>query len=293
MTLPSNDQPRRRIQELRTLYTLKPHFRDVVVEGRDDAALLNWFMAEHGIPHVKAFAVDDRVEIPRDVVEPVHPEINVRGRVVALAHEAEQWGLAEPSITCVIDSDFDLLDGVERPEGILLATDYAAMEVYALETRPLSKFLLAVAKSELDVLELRSLLKPVWAVVFALRYVLHRHANGAALVDGFANACIDGAGDVVADASSLMRHVAPTPNAKRIQELLELHAEYIGRIPEADLQGIRGHDIAPVLVSFLRLRNDLAQPKQVERLLRQSLELRDLDEQPLFQRLLARLSAAE
>lgn len=275
---------RRELRELLTLYKLKPHFRDIVVEGRDDAAWLKWYLSEHGAKNTMVFAVDDRVTIPREMVSEVHNDVNARGRVVALAVESEKWSLPQPSLTCVVDSDFELFEPDVTPVG-LFKTDYAAMEVYALTDRPLSKFLVASAKSNIEASTLVAGLRPAWAVLYALRYVLHRHSGGARLTSRFAEKCINDAGEVVANVRELLRMVSPTPTQSALEELLALHGQYLNQIPGDTLQGIRGHDIAPMIIRFLRLKNDLADPAHVERLLKQSLELRDLDEEVLFRQL--------
>lgn len=281
---------RRELRELLTLYKLKPHFRDIIVEGRDDAAWLKWYLSEHSAQNTMVFAVDDRVTIPREIVSEVHNDVNARGRVVALAAEFEKWNLPQPSLTCVVDSDFDLFEPGTVHDG-LLKTDYAAMEVYALADRPLSKFLIASAKSTIEASTLMAALKPAWAVLYALRYVLHRHSEGARMAGRFADKCINDAGEVVANVRELLRIVSPTPARSALEELLALHGQYLERIPRDTLQGIRGHDIAPMIVRFLRLKNDLADPAHVERLLKQSLELRDLDEHRLFRQLKDRVAS--
>ncbi|MEU0502753.1 hypothetical protein [Nocardia sp. NPDC005998] len=260
----------------------------MIVEGRDDASWLKWYFAEHGID-AKAFSVDDRVTVPGDLVSTVHTEINARGRVIALAVESEMWGLPQPSLTCIIDSDFDIFEPSQTAVS-LLKTDYAAMEVYALTERPLSKFLIASAKADIQASSLTALLKPAWAILYALRYVLHRHGDGAKLAKKFADKCINNAGDLVVNASELLRSSQPSPSRDALSQLLGLHQEYMRAIPEASLHGIRGHDIAPIIIRFLKLKNELADPKVVEHLMRQSVELIDLDDQPMFQQLKSRIA---
>lgn len=281
---------RRDLRELRTLYTIKPHFRDVVVEGRDDAAWVRWYLSEHQIEHVKVFAIDDRVTVPRDVVLNAHVDVNARGRVVALSAEYEQWQLGQPSLTCIADSDYDLFETAPSFDG-LLKTDYAAMEVYTLSERPLTKFLLASAKSEVVAKDLVSMLKPAWATLYALRYVLHRHSDGLSLTDKFANKSLDSSGQVVDATRALLMSCNPSPTRESLDNLLALHADFLSAIPQNSLHGIRGHDIAPLVIKFLSLKNSMAKPEEVERLMRQSVELVDLDEFNLFKSLRSRVAA--
>lgn len=281
----------RTISELETLHRLHPHFRDIFVESREDAGLFRWYLTEHDVKNAKIFAIDDRVEVPGELVSTVHPEINKRGRLVALAAQADSWRLPEPTVTCIIDADFDLLDGsIGDAEGALLATDYAAVEVYALEDRPLSKFLMTAARASVEPGVAIQSLKHAWAIVFALRYVIHREHDGLRLSDNFATACVDGACRVIANPAALVRLISPSPSREVAAEILERHAELMALIPTDSLQGIRGHDAAPMLIRYLGLRNEMANVGHVERLLRASLEKVDLDQQPLFVRLIARVS---
>ena len=287
----SSSSVKRELKELRTLYSIRPHFRDILVEGRDDAAWIRWYLSEKQVPHVRVYAVDDRVLISSETVTKYHPEVNARGRVVAAAHVFESWGLTQPSLTAIADADFDVFD---RPEKVpsLLKTDYAAMEVYALEARPLSKFLAVSAKSDISAKDLTSLLKPAWASLYALRYVLHRHQDGAKLTDKFAQKCISKPKQVLVDVRKLLLATNPQPSRTVLEELLKLHLNYLNKLPPDAMQGIRGHDIAPLLVRYLGLKNDLADPGHIERLMRQAVESVDLDAQPLFQKLRVRISSS-
>lgn len=209
---------------------------------------------------------------------------------MALASLAEEWQLPEASITCIVDDDFDLLDQSLPELTALLRTDYAAMEVYSLTERPLSKFLYVVAKSDLEASTVLSLLWPAWASVYALRHVIHNHADGMRLGSRFAERCINDVGEVTADVASLLRSCSPSPKAATLQQLLDLHTATLQRIPNGSLRAVRGHDVAPLLIQYLDLKNDLAKVENVERLLRQSLEAADLDEFRMFQSLLDRLT---
>jgi hypothetical protein len=281
---------RKTLLELETTYKLHPRIRDVVVEGRDDASLLSWYLKQFIGAQVQVYAVDDRVEIPRELVQGVHRDINARGRVMALAAEAEKWGISEQSLTCVIDADYDALEDYVPQFSALLRTDYASMEVYSLQERPLSKFIANIAKSDISATSLVSLLTPAWATVYAVRYILHTHCDGEALVNNFAAKCINGASQVVADAAALLRASDQSLRGETLAALLEQHQQYLDRIPAGTLHGIRGHDIAPMLIRFFGFKNALASDETVEHLLRVSLEATDLQHFELFQALTRRVT---
>lgn len=282
---------RKTLLELQTTYKLHPTIRDVIVEGRDDASLLKWYLRQFACAEVQVYAVDDRVSIPKEMVQSVHRDINARGRVIALAAEAEKWGVSEQSLTCIVDADYDLLEENAAEFSSLLKTDYAAMEVYCLQERPLSKFIANIAKSDISASSLVTLLKPAWTTVYAIRHVLHTATDGESLINNFAAKCIDNAGQVIADARELLRSSAPTLKSEALAALLELHQRYVDKIPDDALHGIRGHDIAPILIRFFGLKNTLANNEMVENLLRMGLESADLEEFQLFQALKRRVVA--
>lgn len=282
--------PRRLPHELRTLYVTHPHFRDVLVEAREDAALVEWYLGTLSIPHVKAFAIDDRVEIDADTVREHHREVNKRGRVVAMSALSQSWNLAEPSVTCVVDADFAVLDKECSLDDSLIHTDYPAIENYSLADRPLEKFLRVVARSSLSPGEVRAALRPVWVALYCLRYVLHRHTDGASLISKFAERCISESGVVALDVPRLLRDSTPGLEAATREELVRLYESAVASVPAQELQGIRGHDIAPILARYLNLPSSIRSPEILERLLRQCVEKADWDEQPLMHKLRDRVS---
>src|SRR5580700_6636570 len=99
---------KRPLRELRTLYEVQPHIRDVIVEGRADAHLIQWYLNERDLVAI-VHAVDDRAEVTSDLVVRHGGEIGPRGRVIGLAHQVDEWEIAETTVTCIIDSDRDSL----------------------------------------------------------------------------------------------------------------------------------------------------------------------------------------
>lgn len=285
----STKERRKTLTELETTYKLHPTIKDVIVEGRDDANLLKWYLRQFVGAEVQVYAVDDRVDIPRELVESVHRDINARGRVIALAAEAEKWGVSEQALTCIVDADYDLLEDHILDFPTLLRTDYAAMEVYSLHERPLSKFIANIAKSEISASSLVARLKPVWAMIYAVRYILHTACDGQSLVHNFAAKCVSTSGQAMADARELLRASDPTLKGESLAALMELHQRYVDKIPADTLDGIRGHDIAPMLIRFFGLKNSMANEETIETMLRMGLEAADLESFELFQVLKQRI----
>jgi len=281
---------RRSLGELKILYKTHPRLRDVFVEGPSDARFFRWFLQELGVDsEIKVFDIDTRAEIPREKVLDVHSEVNRRGRLFALAYEANSWESSSRGVTCVVDADFDVLQPTNRPDNLLM-TDYPALEVYGLQPRPLNKFLAQFGDENIrDGEEVLRVLLPTWGQLFLLRYILHNHSDGDALVSNFPAKVIDKSGKVAVDVMELI--CASTRQGKEeVERLHELYEQKALVFPPASLATVRGHDVAPLLIKFLALTKELKSVSAVESLLRACIELRDLIDLPLFKALIARVS---
>jgi len=274
------------------MYESRPHLRDVVVEGRNDAALLRAYVAELDLPHVQVHAVEDRVAIPREVLVAHGLDLRSnRAKVQALAYEAERWSVNEATLTCIVDADFDCFAD-SRKSRFLLTTDYAAMDVYGLLERPFTKFLSVAAKSGASANEVLGVLKPVWELAFVVRYALQLGHGEQATLGRFEEKCVPRPGEVHVDMARVLEAVNPLPRGARRADLENECDRLLAALPEGPLTAIRGHDIAPLLRAFLGLKNELAKPETVELLMRLAIENGDLHEQPMFRDLGVRLQPA-
>lgn len=283
------DSLRRTIEELRTLYVLHGRERDVIVEARRDADLLLWFFHECGIRDVQAYAIDDRVSVPSNVViEQGFPETSKRVRALALAKVAHGWGLEPHQFTVVVDQDFDCFEQPDHP-GNVITTDYPSMDVYYLLSRHLGKFLHLSGHHDREPEAVVDELRPAWNTVFCARYVaLKRHLK---FPKSFASRCQITPFDGERVARELLRGVSPTPSAGALDQMMEEYATAHSRLPAGTLAGIRGHDIAPLLIAYLKLRNRLADPDNLEFVLTSCLDAESLRGQPLFGSLLDRMGS--
>lgn len=286
----SRDTTRRTIAELRTLYMTHPRLRDVLVEGPSDRRFFTWFLKEQGVSgEVRVYEVDHRAKVPEEEVRPHHAEVNKRGRLFAIGHAADGWGLASRGVTCIVDADFNALESMELPDPIL-PTDYPALETYALQDRPFRKFISEFVDEEVDALAAREQLLPTWSQLFFVRWVLHRHSNGHGLIESFAKRCFDKSGKPVLEVEGLIRDSTHATKAE-VQRLLDIYsneAKVTSDLPF--LAVVRGHDIAPLLRQYFGLKNSLGDIDHIEALLRACIELVDVEGAPLFRRLLGRVS---
>jgi hypothetical protein len=282
----SRDSTRRTLQELRTLYSTHPRLRDVMVEGATDRRFYSWFLRECGLSDgIRVYEIDSRALVPKELVSPVHADNNIRGRLFAAASEANSWGGAADGVTCIVDSDFDIIEKAKFPAQ-LLATDVPALETYALRERPFAKFLGQFVDEKADVDKVLQILVPIWLHLFVVRWVLHKHSDGYGLVDGFAKKCFDKQGRPAIDVKKLIE-ASTHADKDEVDRLTALVIDTLDRMPEPSLATVRGHDITPVLRQYLGLKAD---KDELENLLRACLEFTDVRDEPLFKRLVERVT---
>jgi hypothetical protein len=287
----SADDSRRKVADLALLHAeLEPQLRDVYVEGRSDQQFFRWFFREAGIPVSGVYAIDDRAHVPSEQVLAAGAEVGPRGRVVALAHAASDWGMEKPGVTCIVDADRSLI----VPELVvpdLFYTDYAAIEGYLFQPRPLEQLLRLVIGSDADANGVIEVMTPMLNDLYVVRAVLHLEGPNVPLIDKFYRCCRRHRGAWMVDVEDLIaRSLAPLGRSSDRERLVAKFAEYRLKVSEPTLSVVRGHDIAPMLIRELDLKNDLAKPAILEQAWRGCLNLADLDTQPLFQALRARLT---
>ena len=285
------DDSRRKVADLETLHIdLEPRLRDVYVEGRSDQQLFMWYFREAGISVSGVYAVDDRAEVPSDQVLAAGAEVGPRGRIVGLAHAASLWNMSHPGITCIVDADRSLLVPESAIPGLLL-TDYAAIEGYLFQARPLDQFLQLVVGTDVESRSVIDLVTPALNDLYVVRAVLHLEGPNVRLIERFQRCCSlrRGVWEVNTD-ELISRSLAAAGASQERERVISQYAVYRNQMPSDPSVAIRGHDIAPMLIEALELRNDLAKPDVVERALRGCLNLDDLDDQPMFRALRARLT---
>ena len=279
----------RPLRELRTLYEAKPQIRDVIVEGRSDARFIKWYLSERQL-FALAHAVDDRAEIPSSQVLSFDGEVGPRGRVIGVAHQVDEWKLAKTTVTCIIDSDrAALLEAPTAFPGCLLTTDFGSMEVYFLQTRPFSQFLRLVLGRDEDPDELIKKLIPALNEICVVRAVLHWSGLGIPLVRDFAACCEFTRDSIAVDTNKLLDRTLSGRDRDHRDNLLGQVQAVRTRVPKERRLAIRGHDIAPLLIRELGLRNVWATPEHFEAAWRGCVQASDLDEFPMFTQLRQRV----
>lgn len=282
---------RRSVAELATTYLLHPAIHDVLFEGRSDARRFQGYIDERiGRGRVRCYAVSDRVHIPRTQVEEAGEVNNNRGRVIATLRAIPPGDPGSGSLHGVVDLDFDeLLPHSAYPER-LFTTDFPAVENYSLRARPLRKYLLQVDRGDIDENELLRTLTPAWKVLFTYRAALLEQDENRSLPGDIASSLL--LDPPRFDVADLIRRTSPTPDARAATWLTDRQALLHSQAPPDGLSTVRGHDIAPVLIRALKLKNEHATVASAETALSLSVEFIDLDGETLFQLLIRSLEDA-
>ncbi|HVB00327.1 MAG TPA: DUF4435 domain-containing protein [Acidimicrobiales bacterium] len=287
---------RRTLDELRTLYSLFPDVREVLVEGNHDRIFLVAFIVECESEAV-VFAVDDRVLVEKDLVDAAGVDEGARGRLIAIAHAIQQWDENERAhLTCLVDADRGYLgqgSGIPFSYPELVVTDLGSIEVYALTKSCIRKFLSVVLRVEVavDLDTFVSSLESALVELFLARAVLHESGCGISLHEKAAKYGRHDGGVVQYSADELLTRTLPgDKNADLLSELKTRVTQMRKDLPKDDLRrAVRGHDIAPVLIHALQLKNDFAHPETVERALCGCVDWVDLRQQHTFAALLERV----
>jgi len=135
------EAPRLRLSDLVTEFLLHDNRRHVFVEGRDDRAVIEWFLESSSINDVQVQEIDSVEITAEDLCRHDLNESN-KSRVHILSREFESaLKYSKPKIMCIVDADFDfILDRVENNK-FLAYTDEASLEMYAYFVEPLNRIL--------------------------------------------------------------------------------------------------------------------------------------------------------
>ena len=131
---------RRRIEELFVRYELEPTLRDVFVEGGADAALISQFLKDSNCTDVSVYEIST-VAVSRELLDELDLEGNDKGRAIGLGMTMEaKLGQDNAQVTCVVDSDFDVVLQKEYECRMVLFTDYTCLEMYLFSAETIDKF---------------------------------------------------------------------------------------------------------------------------------------------------------
>jgi hypothetical protein len=299
-TLP--ELPRRTIEELVLRYQLEPSMRDVFVEGHSDRTILRWFIdacCTEGA-NVEVYPIDG-VDVPAEILNHYGLSTGNRSEVVALCLELEQQlGNDATCVTGVVDGDMAAILPDQCECGLLLKSDYSCVEMYLFSEKCLGKMLkLAFPNAKRSASEVIAQLSPVLRELFLARAANHSLSLGSKWVafDGFVSVKN---GVVHFRLDDFHRHYLQNAGQWHKRSEFEIKVKEFRSQLSGDFRyAANGHDAICVLGHFLRnfckkaKDADRTQPHLLVHLLTCSVEVADVQEEPLFKNLLKRLSTAK
>jgi hypothetical protein len=292
LSKPSGIMPppeRRRIEELTNLYRLEPTLRDIYVEGPCDRSLIDWFLHEKGVRTATVTEIDF-VEIPPHLVVGADLDDNNKNRLVVLAREVQRQLGPIPSLTCLVDSDFDRILGIKESAALLVSTDHACMEMYFYDARSMNKFLKLVVrgfhKTAAEVLlELRGTLQEL----FLIRVANHLLGWDLRLTQ-FERLCALTADGIAFNRPEYIRRVLlANARARQLEEFVDRIEICRRRLTADPRDQIHGHDFVALLAWYVRAHGKHRINREtVENSLPACTESDWLSEAEMFKTLLAR-----
>lgn len=282
------------IEDLIARAELEPTVVDVYVEGRSDVAVLRRVF-DFATVEVGVFAIDDRIGIRREDVEPFSDDYGKRAKVIAAAAAVE---LASPDLTnliFVVDADWMSITGpVPAQRAMLLWTDRPSVEHYFAEGPPFDRFLsLGLGRTDLDPDDVRSSVENVIRDVAAARIAL-KSIDIACIETWTRLIDLNTSPPSVDYAEVFRRSLSNVPRRSRPagwEGIADTLAEFRTMLDERQHSG-RGHDIAPALIAILGLVGHFASPEVVEAMMRGSATEQDLLAHSFFSGLVERVRAA-
>lgn len=289
---------RKTIDELATLYELEPDIRDVFVEGADDRAVLEWYLGERAERFVSIVEIDS-VDVPDDSVLKHGHKVGNRGRVVSLAYELESRldSNAQAAVTLVVDADFDHINQVTLRCSILLSTDFSCFEMYWFNDRVIEKFrLLAGVPRRLPVLTLLDELAKVLQCLFVIRLSNETLKLRMSWMP-FDKVCSKKGDAIAFDGDAFaQRYLMKNGETRRLKDFREEMARNETLLHSDPRYQINGHDFIALFYWYVHPlvsgKKGFVGEESVKKALRTCVELDQLDNQPMFQRILERVTAA-
>lgn len=282
---------RREVGEILTRLEHEHDDFDIYVEGPSDAALINWYLREHGRRRHKIFQIDD-VALPDHIIPRGVPTSGNRDRVVGLADLiSDHFPDGHASAVCLADRDLDVVLGDLDPVRFLLQTDGTSLETLFFDVDVMERFLcLFIRRRVAEPVQLLHAMEPVLEDIFLVRAAdrsLGLHAGALS----FAKSCTVGAPDLVEiDLDHYLRsYLSRIGEGFRLDEFRDEMERLRGVAGKRGVRLIHGHDFVDLLCWTLRpYVNDqrLVQPLIAHRALMTSLRLDEVDRLPMFGKLL-------
>lgn len=288
---------RRSIRELAALYELEPGIRDVFVEGSDDASVIGWYLRHRCTCDVCVVEIG-AIDVPSSLIEACNVDVGNRGRVLALAEELNKQlrGDARKCPTLVCDADSDRVFGWNRAVEMLLATDFACLEMYLFNRATLDKMIsLVMMGCDVSADQALKSLGRVLVRLWVIKTANHRLGLSMSWIS-FERCCqLSGTAIEFNESEFVKRYLTANSRHKEQDTFSREMREIESHLQDDPRHQMNGHHFFVLARWFFRHfakeKKVLANDKAFERACFACLELDALDTQSLFQQLVNRIAA--
>ena len=287
------DEGLRTLEDLIARYELEPQLRDIYVEGSSDKSLIEWFLKEMGIDGAVVYEICT-VQIDKEKVAVYGEEDNNKGRVITLAHEMESiLGKEALQITCIADSDFDLILNKKYDCRLIIFTDYSSLEMYLFNENCMDKyFRLCIQGFSINVNETMDCLSKVLQEVFLIRLANKLLGLNMTWIT-FERCCKVGDGSIIFDVDDyITRYLNSNGWPVEKRKFVDFIEDWRPRLKKECRCQMHGHDFIELLAWFISkhgIERNLYDTDVVCRSLYGCVEIDDLKSGMLFSNLLSRV----
>jgi hypothetical protein len=277
---------KRTIDELNTLYELEPDIRDVYVEGTTDKHFVDWYLRRKGHNNVTVYPIDV-IEIPQDIL--ISNNLSVgsnRAKVVALSYELVRQQAVPRRVMCIIDRDSDDETDCINGNPYLFVTDGNSLELYALTTTVIEKFLLvALAGFPITADNLIPKLNLILEAIYSIRQANVRLKFGMEWISFCSYINIDAMNISFRESDFIRAYLQKNRKWQYRDRFNSIKNEIQCSLSPQATRRIRGHDLSELLhIVVKKFKKDRAftNSSVLEGCLMASIETRDLEPFPLF-----------
>jgi len=291
----SHPEDRRSIDELLVRYELEPTIRDIYVEGYSDKVLIEWFLREKEIDDVAIYEVST-VDVPYAKIKSLSLEDNNRGRVITLAFALYDGSVFDfrRIVACVADTDFDNILEKEYECPLLIFTEYTSIEVYLFDSDILAKFFeLVIMTFPYDATTVLAELSDVLQDLFLIRLANQELGFGIEPLPLGKLCSVEGSKILLDLGQYIYRYLNNGGKLHQRKTFESTVARYKARLSENPRMQIHGHDFVNLLllyISKIKKPQRAVDPNYFARSLFGVLEIRHVEEKPLFAELLRRFA---
>ena len=289
-----NSAPRMPISDLITEFNLHDDRKHFYVEGKEDRAVLEWFLEQLPANRFAVFEIDS-IEIAFQQLNDHGFTEGQRNRVIVLAREFDS-NLSEDSrqALCIIDADYDyILDNLEQNR-FLAYTDGTSLNMYAISEQTVERVVrLGFRDYQVNPKGLFANLFHVLKEVFLIRAANESLQWGMKWLPFEKRCKFQRDGSINFDYEKFIcDYVKKNGVFGKLEEFLHCRDRLAMQNLGARERWIRAHDFGTLLNKFIRsvigskFAHKMTTSDIVVRMLFVGLDRREIESAPLFQRIL-------